>query len=91
MEYNEAIITIGKVRNFDNVTGEIVSKEGTFNFNANNISDGETITNEDVVLFRGEQVHGVPKAFFIKRINPDLNLQDQIYQKTKSKKPNERE
>lgn len=84
MDYNKATILVGKVRSFDELTGEIVSKEGIYLFTQDEISEGEVITINDMVLFRGEEVQGQNKAYFIKKLNPEKDLNNQIYTKTKS-------
>ena len=84
MDYNKATVLVGKVRNFDETTGEIVSKEGIYLFTRDEISEGEVITINDMVLFRGEEVQSQKKAYFIKKLNPEKDLNNQIYTKTKS-------
>ena len=84
MDYNKATVLVGKVRNFNETTGEIVAKEGIYLFTQDEISEGEVITINDMVLFRGEEVQGQKKAYFIKKLNPEKDLNNQIYTKTKS-------
>lgn len=84
MDYNKAAVLVGKVRNFDDTTGEIVSKEGIYLFTQDEISKGEIITVNDMVLFRGEEVQGQKKAYFIKKLTPEKDISNQIYTKTKS-------
>ena len=82
MDYNNTTISIGKVRNYDQMVGDIVSKEGTFLFTKEDIAE-EYINVNDLVLFRGEEVQGQKKAFFIRKINPSKDLNEQIYTKRK--------
>lgn len=84
MDYNNATVTIGKVRTYDECVGDIVAKEGTFMFTNEDIAEEENIAINDMVLFRGEEVQGQKKAFFIRKLNPSKNLNDEIYTKTKS-------
>lgn len=86
MEYNKTILTIGKVRSYDNITGEIIAKEGSFIFTSNNVDPEDSLNIDDIVFFRGEEVQGTKKAFYIKKLNPDKDLNNQIYQKTKNKR-----
>ena len=66
MDYNKATVLVGKVRNFNETTGEIVAKEGIYLFTQDEISEGEVITINDMVLFRGEEVQGQKNAYFIR-------------------------
>ena len=86
MDYNNTLITIGKIKNYNCSTGEIVSKEGIYIFTQDNIAEGEELATNDMVLFRGEQVKDVKVAYFIKKLSPEKNLEEQIYTKTKSRK-----
>ncbi len=89
MDYNKATVSIGKVRTFDSISGEIVSKEGeTYIFTKDSISESETIFPNDIVLFRGEEIHSTKVAYFIKRLEPDKDLNNQVYSKTKNIKYN---
>lgn len=81
MEYNN--YNIGKVRTFDNYFGEIIAQDGIYMFISEDISPSEVIEVNDIVLFRGEEINNVKKAFFIKKINKDLNLEEEILQKVK--------
>ncbi len=84
MDYNKATITIGKVREYDSTNGEIVAKEGIYNFTNEAISEGEVIAINDMVLFRGEEIHNQKIAYFIKKLAPNKDLNEQLYAKTKS-------
>ncbi len=84
MDYNNAKISVGKIRTFDQTSGDIVSQEGNFLFTKEDIAENEIININDIVLFRGEEIKGQKKAFFIRRINPNKNINDQVYAKTKS-------
>jgi hypothetical protein len=84
MDYNKTTISIGKIKSYDQATGEIVSQEGIFLFTKEDISDEELININDMVLFRGEEIQGQKKAFFIRKLNPTKDLNNQVYTKTKS-------
>lgn len=83
MDYNNTEILVGKVRKYDVVTGEIISDKGDYMFTQDSISEDEMISLNDTVLFRGEEVHGVRVAYFIKKLSPNEDLNQQIYIKTK--------
>lgn len=85
MDYNNSLVTVGKVRTYDSLTGEIISKDGVYIFTKENISDGEKINENDTVLFRGEEINNIKVAFFIKKLNPELGLEEEIYRKVKRK------
>ncbi len=89
MDYNKTTISIGKIRTFDSISGEIVSKDGeVYMFTKDGISEGEEVTLNDIVLFRGEEIHDTKVAYFIKRLEPDKELNNQVYLKTKNIKYN---
>ena len=73
MDYKPTI-SIGKVRTFDYITGEIVSKEGIYLFTTADILETDGITIEDIVTFRGEEIHGSKRAYFIRKIKPKKDL-----------------
>lgn len=86
MEYSS--YNIGKIRTFDNYTGEIVAQDGVYIFTSESIEPSEVLFVEDTVLFRGEEINDIKKAFFVKKINPNLNLEDQVYKHVKKPKVN---
>lgn len=73
---------IGKIKSYDNFVGEIVAKDGTYIFTSYEVLE-EPINPNDMVIFRGEQIQNINKAFFIKRINPEKDLKSSDYKKTK--------
>lgn len=83
MDYNNATVTIGKVKSYNECVGDIVAKEGIFMFTKEDIVEEESIVISDMVIFRGEEVQGQKKAFFIRKLNPSKNIDDQVYAKTK--------
>lgn len=83
MDYNDAQISMGKIRSYDTITGEIVSKDGIYIFTQDSIVNGEELKTNDMVVFRGEMVQDVRVAYFIKKLTPSKNIEDQIYTKTK--------
>lgn len=84
MDYNNATVTIGKVKSYNECVGDIVAKEGIFMFTKEDIVEEESIVINDMVIFRGEEVQGQKKAFFIRKLNPSKNIDDQVYAKTKT-------
>lgn len=84
MEYNNVKISVGKIRSYDQTTGSIVSQDGNFIFTKEAIVENEELNPNDMVLFRGEEVQGQKKAFFIRKLNPTKDLNNQVYTKTKS-------
>ena len=67
MEYNQ--IQIGKVRDIDykKGVGEIVTEHNNFLFTIEDITSTEKLSVGDVVRFRAEIVHDVPRAHFVKK------------------------
>ena len=62
----------GKVIEFDGFVGDIESNGEKYMFL---IDDVETdIQLNDFVSFRGEEVHGVKKAFFVKNVNKSMKF-----------------
>lgn len=76
-------LNIGKIRNYDNFVGEIVTNDGVYLFANENISDKESLKVEDTVMFRGEEIQGVKKAFFVKKLSLDKNIDEQVSLKLK--------
>lgn len=79
---------IGKIRSYDNFVGEIVSQKGTYMFTNKDLSTEEEININDTVIFRGENVQNIKKAFFIRKIDLTKNLNSEIEQKIKKLKNN---
>ena len=84
MDYNKTIVTIGKIRSYNGITGEIVSKDGIYIFTQDNILEGENISQNDIVIFRGELVQDVRVAYFIKKVSPSKLLDSEFYKSSKS-------
>lgn len=78
MEQNKQY-NIGKIRTYDNYTGEIISQDGVFIFLNENISGTKELTINDVVMFRGEEIQGTKKAFFVQKLNPEKKLEEEVY------------
>ena len=70
---------IGKVRNYDKYTGEIISQDGVYIFLNENISDCKNLNINDIVMFRGEEIQGTKKAFFVQKLDPEKNIDNEIY------------
>lgn len=87
MEINS--IKIGKIRAFDNYTGEIVAQDGIYLFTCENTNPEEKLNLNDIVMFRGEEIKDTKVAYFIKKLNPNLDLEEQIKTKTKKYNPQE--
>ena len=47
-------LKIGKIKEFNGYSGEIVSLEGVYYFTRRDIVDGMTLQNNDVVIFNGK-------------------------------------
>lgn len=84
MDYNKTIVTVGKIRSYNGITGEIVSKEGVYIFTEDNILEGENILPNDIVVFRGEPVQDVRVAYFVKKVTPSKLLDGEFYKSSKS-------
>jgi len=72
-------IQIGIVKDFNNHYGKIITSDSIYTFLHTDIEPNEKIENNDYVIFRGENINGVYKAFFIKflaknieKINKDI-------------------
>lgn len=87
METNS--INIGKIRTFDNYVGEIVSQDGIYLFTKENTIPEENLKENDTVIFRGEKINNTNVAYFIKRLDPNLDFNEQIKTKTKKNIPQE--
>ena len=83
MDYNKATVSIGKVRNYDNCVGDIITKNGIFIFTHEDILDGEIIKKGDIVIFRAEEIQNQNKAFFIKKLAREKKLTPKLYTKKK--------
>lgn len=62
-------LKIGKIKEFNGYSGEIVSLEGVYYFTRRDIVDGMTLQNNDVVIFNGKTEEKFPQAYFIKKAN----------------------
>lgn len=69
MHYNK--IMIGKIRKIDykSGTGEILTVDNEFMFLTKDIKGNEELQTGDVVKFRGENINGINRAFFVKKEN----------------------
>ena len=75
MDFNTKML-IGKVRTYNDITGEIVSKDGLYLFTTEDIIDNENLCVEDIVTFRGEEIHGSKRAYFIRKVTPKKELNE---------------
>lgn len=82
---DNSLIKIGKIRKYENSVGEIVSNAGNFMFTEDCIASSETINVDDYVLFRGEEIGPIKKAFFLRKIDLTNPLDKEITAKTKTK------
>ncbi len=73
MNMNQESYKIGKIKNYQNGAGEIVTQDDTYLFTINDIKD-DNISNGDLVKFRAEKVHDNCRAFFVKKINENFEL-----------------
>ena len=77
MDSNQSY-NIGKIRAYDNYIGEIIAKDGTYIFvNEDNINT-EKFKLNDIVMFRGEEIQGLKKAFFVKKLTSEKNFEEEI-------------
>jgi hypothetical protein len=77
MDSNQSY-NIGKIRAYDNYIGEIIAKDGTYIFvNEDNINN-EKFKLNDIVMFRGEEIQGLKKAFFVKKLTSEKNFEEEI-------------
>lgn len=67
MDYRErkVINLLGLVKSFDGFSGVISSSGGEYIFLKEDVLD--EIKEGDLVLFKGETIHDIKKAFFIKK------------------------
>lgn len=69
MQYRSRLpYKVGKVRNFNQYTGEIITDKNIYYFNKNDINDGEVINNYDYVMFKSKCEDIFPQAYYIKKI-----------------------
>lgn len=78
MDYSNYQYNVGKVRNYDNFIGFIVANDGEYMFNSENILENEEIIQNDIVMFRGEEIQGKKIAFFIKKLSLDKPLEESL-------------
>lgn len=69
---------IGKIRSYDQYVGEIIAKDGTYIFLNEDPYNEEKYGLNDVVLFRGEEIQGAKKAFFVKKLNNTKDYEEEI-------------
>ncbi len=55
---------IGKVREYNGISGTIVTPEDSYMFLDSDIDDNINVG--DLVKFRAEEIHGISRAFFVK-------------------------
>jgi hypothetical protein len=67
VEYN-----YGKIIKYNGFTGEILAEDGIYLFLSGDVKDNNVSLNDDVI-FRGEIVHNVKKAFFIRKKEKNNN------------------
>ena len=84
MSYNQVLF--GKIKNIDyeKGIGEIVTSDSNYMFTTDCISTDEILNIGDFVKFRAEAIHNTNKAYFVKKIDLNKNLND--YRILKSKK-----
>ena len=68
MEKNKNILSkIGKIKNYDGLTGEIASLDGLYYFTRNDTSD--EINKADTVKFNVKTEEIFPQAYYIKKLS----------------------
>ena len=60
---------VGKVRNYDNYIGEIVTDKNIYYFNKNDVNNGEVVNNNDYVMFKSKTEDIFPQGYYIKKLN----------------------
>lgn len=63
---------VGKVIAYDDHVGEVVSSTGTYKFLDSDIVSKKNIKIDDYVLFRGEVVNQVNRAYFVRFFSKDI-------------------
>lgn len=63
---------IGKVKDYDGFTGCISAPSGNFEFFKNDINDSNDININDYVLFRGEVINNIHRAYFVRFFAKDV-------------------
>lgn len=84
MDYNKATVKIGRVRSYDNSVGEIVTLDEKYIFTKDSIAETEELSTNDMVVFRGEEIQGMKRAFFIRRVTREKSLSIHKYTKSKT-------
>ena len=70
MQYKSRLpYKIGKVINFNQLTGEIVTDKNIYYFDKNDINNDEQICNQDLVMFKSKTEDTFPQAYYIKKMN----------------------
>ena len=69
---------IGKVNEYDGYSGIIVSSSGTYKFVNDDLYEVNDVANNDYVLFRGEVINEISRAFFVKKIEKDSQIKEWI-------------
>lgn len=64
---------VGKVRNYKGGVGNIVTVDKNYMFLDTDIADGETLENDDVVIFGDEEKKD--RAFFVKKLEKKTIIQ----------------
>ena len=70
MEKNENTLSkTGKIRDYDGLTGEIVSSDGLYYFTKNDTTD--KINKSDTVKFKGKTEDVFPQAYYVKKLTKE--------------------
>lgn len=67
---------IGKIIKYDGQYGEIISHNNNYKFLKKDIETSLDLKTNDYVLFRGEFVNGIYRAFFVKFVSKTIENTD---------------
>ena len=69
---------IGKVNEYDGYSGIIVSSSGTYKFVKDDFYRTDEVVDNDYVLFRGEVINDISRAYFVKKIENKSEIKELI-------------
>ena len=63
---------IGKVKNYNGYTGEIITDKKNYYFTKNDIENNEIIKDNDLVKFKSKTEDTFPQGYYVKKLNLKL-------------------
>lgn len=60
---------IGKVKNYNGYTGEIVTEKQNYYFIKNDIVNNEKLSDNDFVKFKSKTEDAFPQGYYVKKLN----------------------